>query len=74
MRENSSFIDISGATTLATSTPLPVTNATGTIHKFAPAQGADKVNRNGIQASIITKLFNICAMPVYEKKSMEVKS
>lgn len=45
---------------------------TGTIHKFDALNGTDKINKNGIQTQIRTKIFNLCAMSVYEKKSMEV--
>lgn len=40
---------------------------------FIPVLGVDRINKNGIQTEIRTKLFNICAMPKYEQKSMEVK-
>lgn len=34
--------------------------------------GTDKINKNNIATQIRTKTINICAMPIYEKKSMEV--
>ena len=69
-------VHFSGGTTPSTSTlQIPSTGTgTGTIHKFDPAISSDKINKNGIQTQIRTKLFNVCAMPVYEKKSMEVSS
>jgi len=60
-----------GATPAATSTTT--STGTGTIHKFDAVLGTDKINKNGIQTQIRTKIFNVCAMPVYEKKSMEVR-
>lgn len=51
---------------------LAPSTAAGTIHKFDPFAGVDKINKNGIATQIRTRLFNLCAMPVYEKKSVEV--
>ena len=48
-------------------------DGTGTIHKFNPVAGTDKINRNGIQISIDTKLYNLCAMVVYKRVSIEVQ-
>ncbi|CAF4629517.1 unnamed protein product [Rotaria sp. Silwood1] len=60
-----------GGTTPSTTTLQVPSTGTGTIHKFDAVVGIDKVNKNGIQTQIRTKIFNLCAMPVYEKKSME---
>ena len=49
-------------------------SASGTIHKFDAVAGVDKITKNNVQTQIRTKLFNLCAMPAYEKKSMEVSS
>ncbi len=67
---NDSFL--SGGTTPASTTLQIPSTGTGTIHKFDAVVGVDKINKNGAQTQIRTKLFNLCAMPVYEKKSMEV--
>jgi len=64
----------SGGTTPSNTTLQPLSTGTGTIHKFDPLLGTDKINKNGIQTQIRTKIYNLCAMPVYEKKSMEVNS
>jgi hypothetical protein len=64
--------DCSGAATPLTSTLQ--TSSTGTVHKFDAVIGVDKITKNNIQTQIRTKLFNLCAMPAYEKKSMEVSS
>jgi hypothetical protein len=61
-----------GGTTPATTALQAPSTGTGTIHKFDAVVGTDKINKNNIQTQIRTKLFNICAMTVYEKKSMEV--
>ncbi|CAF0758144.1 unnamed protein product [Didymodactylos carnosus] len=50
-------------------TTAPTTN--GSIHKFEPVSGTDKITKNNTQQQIRTKIFNISAMTVYEKKSME---
>jgi hypothetical protein len=50
----------------------PAAGGTGTVHKFDPVIGSEKITKNGTQTSVRTKLYNICGMPVYEKKSMEV--
>ncbi|CAF3518741.1 unnamed protein product [Adineta steineri] len=60
-----------GASTPASTSLSVPSTGTGTIHKFDAAAGVDKINKNGIQVQIRTKIFNICAMPIYEKKSME---
>jgi len=44
----------------------------GTIHKFDAVVGTDRISKNGIQQQIRTKLYNLCGMTVYKKKSMEV--
>jgi len=62
------FLLLSGGTTPSTT----LSTGTGTIHKFDAVVGTDKISKNGIQTQIRTKIFNLCAMPVYEKKSMEV--
>ena len=42
------------------------------MHKFDAVTGTDKITKNGSVTIIRTKILNLCAMPVYEKKSMEV--
>jgi hypothetical protein len=44
----------------------------GTIYKFDAVVDTDRISKNGIQMQICTKLYNLCGMTVYEKKSMEV--
>ncbi len=61
------FSLLSGGTTPSTT----LSTGTGT-HKFDAVVGTDKISKNGIQTQIRTKLFNLCAMTVYEKKSTEV--
>jgi len=63
---------ISGGTTPSTTTLQVPSTGTGTIHKFDALVGTDKINKNGIQTQIRTKIYNVCAMPAYEKKSTEV--
>ncbi|CAF1322899.1 unnamed protein product [Adineta ricciae] len=60
-----------GASTPASTTLQGSSSGTGSIHKFDPLNGVDKMNRNNTQVQIKTKIYNLCAMPVYEKKSME---
>ena len=45
---------------------------TGTIVRFEPTLGSGRELRKGVATQIPTKLMNLCAMPAYEKKSMEV--
>jgi hypothetical protein len=66
------FFCLSGGTTPSTSTLQ--TSSNGTVHKFDAVVGVDKITKNSIQTQIRTKIFNLCAMSVYEKKSMEVDS
>ncbi len=54
-------------------TPDVSVDRTGTIHKFDPVAGTDYMNKNRIQTQISTKLFNLCAMSVYQRMSMEVQ-
>jgi hypothetical protein len=71
--QSSSISFLISAGTTPSNTTLQVPSAgTGTIHKFDALLGADKINKNGIQTQIRTKIYNLCAMPVYEKKSTEV--
>ncbi|CAF0894241.1 unnamed protein product [Rotaria sordida] len=60
-----------GAATPPTTTLQIPSTGTGTIHRFDAVVGIDKINKNGIQTQIRTKIFNLCAMPTYEKKSTE---
>ncbi|CAF2347697.1 unnamed protein product [Rotaria sp. Silwood2] len=60
-----------GGTSPSTMTLQVSSSGTGTIHKFDALVGTDKINKNGIQTQIRTKIFNLCAMTVYERKSME---
>jgi hypothetical protein len=66
------FFRLSGGTTPSNTTLQGLSAGTGTIHKFDAVAGTDKISKNGIQTQIRTKIFNLCAMPVYEKKSTEV--
>lgn len=61
-----------GGVTPVASTPLSAASGTGTIHKFVPTQSTDKITKNGVPTNVPTKLVNICAMAIYDKKSMEV--
>ncbi|CAF5069717.1 unnamed protein product, partial [Rotaria magnacalcarata] len=60
-----------GGASPANTTLQPGSTGTGTIHKYDSVAGIDKATKNGAQTQIRTKHCNICAMPVYEKKSME---
>ncbi|UJR27442.1 hypothetical protein I4U23_008731 [Adineta vaga] len=60
-----------GASTPASTTLQGSSTEPGSVHKFDAVAGFDKINKNGTQTQIRTKIFNLCAMPVYEKKSME---
>jgi hypothetical protein len=54
-------------------TPSVSIDGIGTIQKFEPVVGADYIKKDGIQIQIPTKLYNLCAMLVYQSMSMEVQ-
>ena len=63
---------LGAATPSTTFLQAPAAGGTGTVHKFDPVIGSEKITKNNVPTSVRTKLHNICGMPVYEKKSMEV--